>query len=133
MGIELACYQADIQKGTRLVGEILQMVLNPMKCMQQHGIVKYSSCGSLSMDKFGCEAAPECEWFAKSNSSESSCEPKSCEDRQMIVDKEAIQKDGEDPHEKQNRRNCERLNDCTYYKPRSKQGKPTCKEKGWFS
>jgi hypothetical protein len=134
MGIELACYQSDIQKGTRMVGEILQMVLNPAQCMQQHGIVKYSSCGSLSMDEFGCNAAPECEWFAKSDSSEtSSCEPKSCEDRQMIVDKEAIRKDGKDPHEKQNRRNCEHLNDCTYYTPRSKQGKPTCKvNTGWF-
>ena len=30
MGIELAAYQSDIQKGTRLVAEIMQMVLNPV-------------------------------------------------------------------------------------------------------
>lgn len=81
-GIELAAYQQDISKGTELVIEILQMVLNPVKCMQQHGIVKYTSCGQLQLDERACKGAPECKFVPGGVSQVSRCEEQPCEDRE---------------------------------------------------
>ena len=81
-GIELAAYQQDISKGTELVMDILQMILDPVKCMQQHGIVKYTSCGQLQLDERACRGAPECRFIPGGNSQTSRCEEQPCEDRE---------------------------------------------------
>ncbi len=80
-GIELAAYQKDIKKGTELVMDILTMLLNPEKCMQEHGIVKYTSCGQLQFDKRACLGAPECRFIPQQGTQTQECIEIPCDER----------------------------------------------------
>lgn len=105
-GIEFAAYEKDIKKGSELVMDILNMLLNPEKCMQEHGIVKYTSCGQLQFDKRACLGAPECRFIPQKGSQTQMCIEIPCDERES---------------EEQ----CVKGNDCVY-----KANK--CQDKSWF-
>jgi len=67
-GIELAAYQKDLSTGMQYIGDMLNMILNPEKCMLANGTIHFTSCGELSLDQRGCEAVPEhCVFIPASN------------------------------------------------------------------
>jgi len=106
-GIELAAYQKDIKTGTRYVGDILTLVLNPRQCMMDNGLVQYASCGELVFNERACRDATECRYTAPvGRTIPSKCE-EACGD---IGDK--------------NR--CGTASSCKWYGTK-------CKAKGWFS
>ena len=73
-GIELAAYQKDIKTGMQYVGDILTLLLNPKQCMLDNGIVHYSSCGELALDRRACMGAPECKYTPSSGTQPPKCE-----------------------------------------------------------
>ena len=73
-GIELAAYQKDIQTGTRYVGDILKLVLNPKQCMEENGLMHYASCGELVLNERACRGADECRYTARVGTQPAKCE-----------------------------------------------------------
>jgi hypothetical protein len=125
-GIELACYKKDIEKGVELVGDILKMVLDPVKCMNTHGVVRFTSCGDLATaPAYACKARKECVYIPSKDDDEVFfCEDKPCSVRHRELSY------GKDAHKK-NKTFCEAGNVCTLT---GTQSRPKCEKqnKGWL-
>lgn len=110
-GIEIAAYHQDIKKGTELVMDILAIILDPVKCMKQHGLVKYTGCGQLHLDERACRGAPECKFIPGEGITSQRCDEKECDERET--------KD-----------TCERGGKCIY---EANKCRPAGYTEGWFS
>jgi len=118
-GIELCTYRKDIEKGTELVGDILKMVLDPIKCMKTHGVARFTSCGDLITSPYACKGRRECLYTPVIGVNPASCEPKSC-----TVRHKELNSSGTEEAYNENKKFCELGDTCVLSGTKSR---PACK------
>lgn len=77
-GLEMAAYQKDMETGMGYVGDILFMLVDPKRCMEEHGVVKFTSCSELSMAPQQCERGG-CKYTDGGDGVAPTCEDAPCE------------------------------------------------------
>ena len=77
LSLEVVAFQKDLDTGMTYIGDIIEMLLNPARCVRST-VVKYSSCAEMATDPRQCMMAPECKFIEGPNPARNVCREMAC-------------------------------------------------------